>query len=65
MKKSKLEKKIGFISKIKREIEEIRYVGLEHYIEDRTFGGHAHHHKEDHTNKDNFLLYDEFYDFFG
>ena len=62
---SRLEKKTGFISRIKREIKEIKYVGFGHYIQDRTFGGHAHHHKKDGTSKDNFFLYDEFCDFFG
>ena len=60
MAKSKLEKKIGFISKIKREFEEMRYVGFEHYIGDRIMG-YTHHHKETHTSKNNILMHCDFY----
>ena len=64
MAKSKLEKKTGVISKIKREFEEIRYVGLDHYLMDVT--GHImdreplHYHKESHTSKDNLLMHSRF-----
>ncbi len=60
MTKSKLEKKIGFVSRIQREIEEIEHVGFGHYLEDR-MKGYNHHHKEDNTSKDSLLLHSRFY----
>ena len=64
MAKSKLEKKIGFISRIKREIKEIKYVGFGHYLIDLT--GYVmdktplHYHKENHTSKNSLLLHSNF-----
>ena len=58
---SELEKKTGFVSKIKRTFREIKYVGLEHYLLDVT--GHImdkrpmHYHKENHTSKESLLLH--------
>ncbi len=53
MKKSQLEKKTrtGFISKVRREIEELVYVGFKHYVGERILGD-FHHHKENGTSKD-------------
>ncbi|MBA7671950.1 hypothetical protein ES703_80119 [subsurface metagenome] len=58
MEESKLEKKTGFIPIIRREIEEIIYVGLDHYFGDRIMG-YVHHHKESHTSKDNILMHSD------
>ena len=60
MEERELEKKVGFFSRIKREIEEIKYVGLEHYIGDRIMG-YAHHHKESHTSKNNIIMHYDIY----
>ena len=61
MAKSKLEKKIGFISKIKRELEEIKYVGLDHYLMD--VAGHImdrkplHYHHKNPIHKNNIFIH--------
>ena len=60
MKQSKLEKeRIG----LKDIFEEIKYVGLKHYLDDLTgalIGMDMHYHKKNHTSPDSLFLHSSF-----
>ena len=63
MKESKLERgKIG----LKEIFQEIRYVGLGHYLEDLTArvidGRQMHYHKRNHTSKNSLVLHSLLYE---
>lgn len=56
-KESKLVIALGRVKRgIEKEIEELKYVGFDHYIGDKIMG-YAHYHKENHTSKNNPFLH--------